>query len=120
MKFRLTEEFNKLNMSGDSFITDSEYKIKDLLMNKPKLYRILYDSKIDRWMIGDGNDIIHSDMFNQAYKEGYYYDVMDFIMSIGSIQNYWELGTDGGFVDDSDENSEELDPYLFCFYSYKC
>ena len=43
-------------------------------MNKPKLYRILYDGRIDKYFIGDGYEVIHWEMLMDAKRKGYYID----------------------------------------------
>lgn len=102
----LTESLHKLG--SDCFITDSPYDIKNLIMNKPKLYRILYDSNIDMYMIGDGNEVIHWDMITEARRQGYYANQEDFIDELGgTLDNYVETGIYGIYDDDY-----EVDPYL--------
>lgn len=66
----LSESLHRLD--SNCFITDSPYDIKNLLLNKPKLYRILYDANIDMYMIGDGREIIHHDLLEKAFELGYY------------------------------------------------
>ncbi len=101
----LTESLQRL--ASNAFITDSPYQIRDLLVNKPKLYRILYDKNIDRYMIGDGMDVIHWDLIEAAYDQGYYYKMDDFIDEIGTLDNYVEFGQGGQFIDD-----REIESYL--------
>jgi hypothetical protein len=102
----LSESLHKLG--SNCFITDSPYDIKNLIMNKPKLYRILYDSNIDMYMIGDGNEIIHWDMIREAERQGYYANQEEFIDELGgTLDNYVETGTYGLYDDDY-----EVDPYL--------
>ena len=102
---KLTESLQRL--ASNAFITDSPYQIRDLLVNKPKLYRILYDKNIDRYMIGDGMDVIHWDLIEAAYDQGYYYKMDDFIDEIGTLDNYVEFGQGGQFIDD-----KEIESYL--------
>ena len=108
----LAESLHKLG--SNCFITDSPYDIKNLIMNKPKLYRILYDSNIDMYMIGDGNEIIHWDMINEARKLGYYANQEEFIDELGgTLDNYVETGIYGIYEDEI-----EVDPYLiYIIYS---
>ena len=113
MKFKLieniiTERLEKL--TDNSYITDSVYDIKNLITNKSKLYRILYDRNIDKWMIGDGYNLVHYDMFRKAYNDYYYADQQDFIDSIGTYNNYWEIGLKGSF----EYNEDDIEPYLYC------
>lgn len=102
---KLTERLQRL--ASNAFITDSPYQVRDLLMNKPKLYRILYDKNIDRYMIGDGNEVIHWELIEAAYKQGHYYMMDDFIDEIGTLDNYVEFGQGGQFLGD-----EEIESYL--------
>lgn len=102
---KLTESLQRL--APNAFITDSPYQIRDLLINKPKLYRILYDSNIDMYMIGDGNEVIHWDLIRAARKLGYYAEMESFIDELGDLDNYVEFGGGGQFLDD-----EEIESYL--------
>jgi hypothetical protein len=104
VKERLEESLNsnKLNLS--------EYNIKDILINNPDLYRILYDARIDKYMIGNSYDIVHRDLLIDAYKKGYYESQKDFIETFGAIDNYMEVGMDGYY---DKELSSDIDPFLY-------
>lgn len=102
---KLTESLQRL--APNAFITDSPYQIRDLLINKPKLYRILYDSNIDMYMIGDGQEVIHWDLIRAARRLGYYAEMESFIDELGDLDNYVEFGGGGQFLDD-----EEIESYL--------
>ena len=102
---KLTESLQRL--ASNAFITDSPYQIRDLLVNKPKLYRILYDKNIDMYMIGDGEEVIHWDLIKAARKQGYYAEMESFIDELGDLENYVEFGEGGQFLDD-----EEIESYL--------
>lgn len=113
MKFKIVESFSKL--SQNCFFTDYEGDILNLCKNKQKDYRILYDSNIDKWFIGDANSVLHYDMINYAYNSGLYYSMEDFIDSIGSIENYIEYGLGGQFIE-TENGEEEVDQYLYYIY----
>lgn len=102
---KLTEALsgNKLNLS--------EYKIKDILINNPDLYRILYDARLDKYMIGNSYDIVHRDLIIDALKSGYYEGQRDFIETFGAIDNYIEIGL-GGYYD-KELVDEDIDPFLY-------
>lgn len=98
------ERLEKL-INEEIFITNSPYDIVNLLKNKPKEYRILYDKNIDMYMIGDANYITHWDLAKQAYNNGYYniqdehkffnyYDSKNFVNLIFTPNKSWKLGTD--------------------------
>lgn len=107
---KIDESFQKL--ADDIFITDSVNDIYNLITNKPKFYRILYDSLIDKYMICDGNDYIHFDMLNKAFAQGYYESIKDFIDSftiystrdISCISAYNEMGNSGLYEDDVEQD----------------
>ncbi len=118
----LEESLSKLN--DEAFITDSEYDIKNLLLNKPKAYRILFDSNIQKYMICDANNMIHLDMLKAAIKDGYYLglhndneivqeyiDMMNETRGRSGIDNYIEVGIDG-YTEDDDGNMDEFGQYL--------
>lgn len=94
---------------GGFFITNSGQDILNLLQNKPKEYRIVYDANLNLFMICDANEGIHQDMLEKAYNNGLYYNLEKFIDSLGTFQNYIETGQDGGW----DENDEEIESYLY-------
>lgn len=98
-----------LKNEGGFFITNSGRDILNLLQNKPKEYRIVYDANLNLFMICDANEGIHQDMLEKAYNNGLYYNLEKFIDSLGSFQNYIETGQDGGW----DENDEEIESYLY-------
>jgi rubrerythrin len=102
----LSESLHKLG--SNCFITNSPYDIKNLIANKPKLYRILYDSNIDMYMIGDGNEVIHWDMLKESHRQGYYANYEDYIDSLGSLYNYFDVGTGGDY-----NGEEDVDPFLW-------
>lgn len=106
----LDENLNeRLEKMGDCFCTTSAYDIVNLLKNKPKEYRILYDKNINTYMIGDADSITHWDMLQEAKRNALYYSQEDFINSLGDFQNYVDLGQDGGW----DENDNEIEPFLY-------
>ena len=98
-----------LKNEGGFFITNSGRDILNLLQNKPKEYRIVYDANLKLFMICDANEGIHADMLEKAYKNGLYYNMDKFIDSLGSFQNYIETGQDGGW----DENDNEINSFLY-------
>ena len=98
-----------LKNEGGFFITNSGRDILNLLQNKPKEYRIVYDANLGLFMICDANEGIHADMLEKAYKNGLYYNLDKFIDSLGSFQNYIETGQDGGW----DENDNEINSFLY-------
>lgn len=124
MKFKLVETLHPL-LGNDSFITDNEYDVKNLLLNKPKAYRILWDKNIDTYMLCDANDFIHYDMIKKAFKDGYYAEaendtdidglvrewVSDTNRYVGNVNGYIELGCDGYYFDD-DDNEVDFGQYL--------
>ena len=105
----LDESLNeRLEKMGDCFCTTSAYDVVNLLKNKPKDYRILYDRNIGYYFIGDGESVTHWDMLQKAYRDAYYYNMEDFIDSLGAFENYVEVGQDGSWDDDN-----EIEPYLY-------
>lgn len=83
MKLKILES-NCINerlqrLGNDMFITDYAGDIVNLLVNKPKAYRFLYDAQADLYMICDAWDYIHNDMIEQAFKEGWYESQKKFI-----------------------------------------
>ena len=56
------------------YATKSVYDIFNLIKNKPQNYRILFDSIIDYWFIGDGNVLVHTDLMEAACETGLYHE----------------------------------------------
>ena len=99
----LDESLNeRLEKMGDCFCTTSAYDVVNLLKNKPKDYRIIYDRNIGYYYIGDGESVTHWDMLQKAYRDAYYYNMEEFIDSLGAFENYVEVGQDGSRDDDND------------------
>lgn len=84
----LKERLQKLG--SDMFITDYAGDIVNLLVNKPKAYRFLYDAQADLYIICDAWDYIHFDMIRQAFRDGWYLTQKDFIEEfIGKYSEIW-------------------------------
>ena len=47
-------------------------------------------------------------MLQKAYRDAYYYNMEEFIDSLGAFENYVEVGQDGSWDDDN-----EIEPYLY-------
>lgn len=113
----LDESLNeRLEKMGDCFCTTSAYDIVNLLKNKPKEYRILYDAKIGYYLIGEAEHFIHHQLMEKAFDEGLYYPVKDFMQNMCggfdkySLYSYQDLGIDGYYDGEDDEN---FDPFLY-------
>lgn len=130
MKLKINERLQKLG--SDMFITDYAGDIVNLLVNKPKAYRFLYDAQADLYMICDAWDYIHMDMVKQAFKEGWYTDEKDFIEEFicdfyrGIATEYWEYAVNSTIeLDEDDErdfslikcyhDDEYIYPWIQCF-----
>lgn len=131
-KHCLKERLQKLG--SDMFITDYAGDIVNLLVNKPKAYRFLYDAQADLYMICDAWDYIHLDMVKQAFKEGWYESQKDFINEFVCSYNrryadgYFDMAVNFGFEFDeydgldfsliSDAVSRDdsnIYPWIYCF-----
>lgn len=120
-------------LSPDIFISDYVGNIVDLLENKPKLYKIIYDAQADLWLIGDGEKLIHMDMMEKAWKDGWYENQYDFLSMfvLGRITNrdgdrYFFAGFDSHELPESERDdsliSDRVDKdedfvysWLYCF-----
>ena len=103
----INEKLEKLGTNA--FITSNPTDLINLMKNKPNQYRIVYDNNINLYMICKADECIHYDMLNQAYRSGLYYNMEEFIESLGAFQNYIETGISGGW--DADDN--EIESYLY-------
>ena len=102
------DESNNFLSKNVKFITSSS-QLLSILKSQNGGYRILYDKNLDMYMVGHEEEVIHQDMLEYAYKSGLYYNMEEFIESLGSFQNYIETGVSGGW----DANDNEIDSYLY-------
>jgi hypothetical protein len=70
MKLRINESLQKLD-GGNVLLTDYAGDIANLLVNKPKSYRILYNKHDDVYLIADAMDYIHEEMTEVALNDGW-------------------------------------------------
>lgn len=107
-------KFYSIKSMSESFdansikITDNPYNVKNILNNTKGFYRIIYDARLDKYIIGSSLNYIHRDLILNAYKFGEYYEQEEFINYLGAIDNYIDAGKDGFYSD-----SEEIDPFLY-------
>ena len=132
MKLKINERLQKLG--SDMFITDYAGDIAQLLVNKPKPYRFLYDAQADLYMICDAWDHIHMDMVDKAFRSGWYEDQKDFLNDTigfynrGMYQDYFSFGTDPIGIDEDDpwvtpdqfsdrveSDDNYIYPWIYCF-----
>ena len=121
MRFKLVESFDKLN--GGILATDSPFTIKNLIINKPSTYRILYDESIDTYFIGDGEFLTHFDLLYEAYDNGYYYQIEEYIDELGGIQFYYRAGENKYLyflVFDNTNSWDVGDDGFDAIYKYDC
>lgn len=69
MKLRIQEGLEEI--ANDVYCSDYVGDVTNWLLNKPKPYRILYDSQHDIWCVGNAVNVTHSDMAYELYKTGY-------------------------------------------------
>lgn len=98
-------------LGHDMFITDYAGNIVDLVKNKTDVYRVLYDSKIDKYIIASGYDYTHFEMLRKAYDEGYYIEVDDYIINVSDgLHSYFHDGIYG----DSNDPKRTIVCYIVC------
>lgn len=69
MKLRIKEGLEVLD--NGIIVTDYAGDIANLLVNKPKNYRITYDNNIDVWSIVDSTKMEHREMAEVVAKSGF-------------------------------------------------
>lgn len=108
----LVEHLEKLTNS-EIYMTSNPKEVRQKLEHDNKDYRILYDKNINTFMIGDAKSYTHWDMLQRAYRDGWYYNMEDFIQSLGGdIDTYAKIGQSGNY--ESNNATEWVEPYLFC------
>ena len=72
------------------FVTDYVGDVRNLLINKPKPYRIAYDRNNDIYAIGDAERYTHTDIIRNIVKSGYIYEInKNFDSELSEIRNYY-------------------------------
>ena len=66
---RLNESVHQVANHGD-LICDYVGNVRDLLINKPEDYRIIYVPDDDIYVLGDSWSVVHLDMFNDDWEFG--------------------------------------------------
>lgn len=66
------------------FATQSGYDIVNVMKNKSKPYRLLFDKNNRMYFIGDAYNYVHSNLLEAAYESGFYPE----IVSMGEVENY--------------------------------
>lgn len=119
-------------LGSDMFISNYAGDIVNLLVNKPKSYRFLYDVQADLYMICDAWKYIHLNMVEQAFKEGWYLTQKDFIEEFVCRYSpnkgaalYFGVGNFGFGIDEydghdlslisSNYNDSYVYPWIYCF-----
>ena len=67
---QITERLEELTTGV--YATNSAFDVVNIMKNKPKAYRIIYDSNINYYFIGDAFNYIHIDLLEEAYKWAFY------------------------------------------------
>lgn len=95
------------NITRDTAIA---YSIKDMLKNMSDVdLRILYDKKLDAFLFGDANNVIHNDLYNDARTEGYYNEIITRNSDFETLNDYIDCAEDGYF----DENDDYFLPWAY-------
>lgn len=77
MKLKIRESFKRLE--NDLFITDYVGDIVNLLLNKPKPYRITYIKYDDLYIIANAETNVHYDMTDKVMELGYLPNAKEFM-----------------------------------------
>ena len=70
LKLHIKESMKKLD-NGNILLFDYVGNVVDLLRNKPRAYRIVYNKFDDIYLIARAEDYVHFDMTECALDEGY-------------------------------------------------
>ena len=82
------ESFNEKfeELEENIFATNSAYDVLNVIKNKPKPYRLIYDRNIHQYFIGDAYNYIHQDLLEAGFRSGFYPD----LFSEGEVRDYLE------------------------------
>lgn len=78
----LNEKLEELEQG--MYATQSAYDILNLMKNKPKAYRIVFDTNNKYYFIGDAYNYIHQDILEAAYNAAFYPEFYD----VGEVRDY--------------------------------
>ena len=82
-------------LEPDMFVTDYVGDIVNLLVNKPKQYRILWDYSTDVYVIGNANTYIHRNLLyaikNAGYTQTYNNNKSCVFIPYTQMESYWEV-----------------------------
>lgn len=70
------------------YATPSAFDVINLMKNKGKPYRVVYDTNLRYYFIGDAYNYIHQDLLEGAFRNGFYPDMV----SEGEIMDYTDNG----------------------------
>lgn len=109
MKLTIKEGLEVLE--NGMIVTDYAGDVANLLINKPKNYRILYDANIDLWAIAESYNIEHKDMSAYIAKSGF----------IDPTKKYhgWSVDEIRGCFD-YDDDYEDFEVYSDFFFDQRC
>ena len=102
-------------------VTDYVGDVVNLLLHKPKIYRLCYDPNNDIYMLGSGTDLIHAGLYNAAEKLGYDCDPHeseDFIFSPYKYANNPKLWEVEGFGDERTYKTPIKSGYILTYDKY--
>lgn len=130
MKLSIRETFR--NLSNDTYITSDPMDIAKKCRDTQQPYRILYDAQTDLYMIGGAWDIIHMNLMQSAFSQGWYDSQRKFIeefvgyYSRRSAVDYWARGIESTDLEDEEldtsllsdkvaKDEEYIYPWLYCY-----
>lgn len=126
MKLRIREtEFpikEKMEV-GDYGVVVTDYvgDVVNLLLHKPKIYRLCYDPNNDIYMLGSGMDLVHATLCTSAEKLGYDCDPhesVDFIFCPYKYANNPKLWGVEGFGDERTYKTPIKSGYILTYDKY--
>ena len=120
------------NLSSDTYITKDPMDIDKKCRDTQQPYRILYDAQTDLYMIGGAWDIIHQELLDAAFEQGWYDSQREFCQEfIGyysrrSSTDYWCRGTEVVYFEEEELDTSLLSdkvniddeciyPWLYCY-----
>jgi hypothetical protein len=94
-------------VSGNTYCSESVGDITNWILNKPKPYRILYDSKFDVWCIADAINRTHWQMAEDLFDSNY-------LLNVTRILDKWISDA----RDEDDYDSEYSDKEVYAGYGF--
>jgi hypothetical protein len=122
IKLTIKESIKTID-GGKILILDYVGDVVNLLINKPKPYRIVYSKYDDVYVIGDAKDYVHIELTDIAMNKGYLYKTKEFMenhhIDINELDSMYTDNLIFLTANDLDKFGGYTDPYATAEFGYE-